>query len=485
MRKFFRNILGGRGALHSPGDTHLAAANTLLKSGKTEEAELQLRQAIALSPESQAANKALGRLFLETGRPVDAERILRKVLGAEPENRDVLAWLGQALFFMHDYHNAWRHLARANAIVSLDSREHYWLAAALLYSGRMEEAGKILKAGLELDPSEPALVGMLALQHLLCGNWREGFRHYETRFRQMRDTTAQESTRTSLEILDSQLAGISAWSGEEIVGKSLLVWNEQGLGDAIMMLRLVSVLGEERGAASVTFLGAPPLENLVKRCTPIRFLDARHYRQPIAGEFDFQCSIMSLPYLMNIDSKRISGLVPYIRMPESLSSAWGSMFQSSSDIRVGVAWAGNPTLGMDVLRSINLSQLEPLFSCGGAFFVSLQKDDAAREELRTSGLPLTDWMDRCYDFADTAALIDNLDLVISVDTAVAHLAGAMGKPVWLLNRFESEWRWMRGREDSVWYPSMHIFNQTESRNWGPIINRMAAELRALVATVAG
>jgi ADP-heptose:LPS heptosyltransferase len=137
---------------------------------------------------------------------------------------------------------------------------------------------------------------------------------------------------------------------------------------------------------------------------------------------------------------------------------------------------------MDLLRSVAFEQLRPLLAVPGTSFVSLQKDAAAMNEAVASGIPIRNWMADVRDFVDTAGLIKNMDLVISVDTAVAHLAGALNKPVWLLNRYESEWRWMRDREDTPWYPSMRIFNQTESRNWGPIIDRMTAELRALASS---
>jgi ADP-heptose:LPS heptosyltransferase len=124
--------------------------------------------------------------------------------------------------------------------------------------------------------------------------------------------------------------------------------------------------------------------------------------------------------------------------------------------------------------------LAPVLAVPGASFFSLQKDEASRRELEASGMPVHDFMNKSQDFMDTAALIGNLDLVITVDTAVAHLAGAVGKPVWLLNRFESEWRWLYGREDSVWYPSMRIFNQTSPRDWGKVIERVAKALKSVV-----
>jgi hypothetical protein len=187
--------------------------------------------------------------------------------------------------------------------------------------------------------------------------------------------------------------------------------------------------------------------------------------------------MMSLPAVFETRMETVPDRVPYVTVPPSMVAAWRGRLVDARP-KVGIAWAGNRTLRDDPRRSIPLAQFLPLFARDDVRLVSLQKDDAAdawRELAREGG----DWIDACSDFLDTAALISALDLVISVDTAVAHLAGALGRPVWLLNRFGSEWRWGREPTRTRWYPSMRIFNQQRQGEWSEVIDRIDAELGTL------
>jgi hypothetical protein len=362
--------------------------------------------------------------------------------------------------------------------------EHYYLGAALLQVGEIGEAGDILEKTVALAPSGSPVgqmaVQMLAFKHLLTGNWREGFRLNERRHERTRFFPESAINKIWLEFIEGALAEIPLWSEGGCSGKRLLVWAEQGLGDSIMMLRLLPALRQEWHASKVSFLCPAPLQALESCVEDVSFITANTAWRARCEEFDAYCSIMSLPHLMGITPEAIPGDMPYLRVPEAAKARWQGRVSLLPGCKVGLAWAGNRELFMD-LRATTLTQLAPILSCKGVSFVSLQKDEKTREELRVSGLQVSDWMGECGDFLDTAALITNLDLVICVDTAVAHLAGALGKPVWLLNRFESDWRWLRGRADSVWYPSMRIYSQKESRNWGPVIDQVTAELAALVA----
>jgi hypothetical protein len=249
-----------------------------------------------------------------------------------------------------------------------------------------------------------------------------------------------------------------------------------------MLLRLLPLLKDQWGAREITLLCNESYATVLPLCQGFPVLCVDSNWRPASGDYDAHCSIMSLPYLMGLTSDSIPGTVPYIEVSNSRASTWRELLQALPGKRVGLVWAGSPVLQFDALRSIPLQMLTPLFEVSGISFVSLQKGEEAAEEVRSLRLPMVDLMEKCHDFMDTASLIDNLDLVISVDTAVAHLTGAIGKPVWLLNRFESEWRWLRDREDSVWYPTMRIFNQTAPRDWSPVIQRIAGELRALTAS---
>jgi len=173
-------------------------------------------------------------------------------------------------------------------------------------------------------------------------------------------------------------------------------------------------------------------------------------------------------------------VVPYVFVPLERKNQWAERMASVNGLKVGLVWAGNKQLSRDVVRSTQLKTLEQLKSFSEVAFISLQKGEA-NEDARAAEWINSDYIDDCVDFLDTAALVENLDLVISVDTSMAHLAGALGKPIWLLNRFESEWRWMNDREDSPWYSSMRIFRQPAMHDWYSVIKKVSAELETLLS----
>jgi hypothetical protein len=185
--------------------------------------------------------------------------------------------------------------------------------------------------------------------------------------------------------------------------------------------------------------------------------------------FDLQCSMLSLPHVLGMASERDIPLeIPYLRADPVLAERWRGRTGELGGLRVGLVWAGNPErLRMDRRRSISLGHLRPLFDVPGVTFVSLQKGAAV-----APGVPMVDWTSELGDFADTAALVETLDLVIGVDTAVVHLAGAMAKPVWLLNRFDTDWRWLRDRDDSPWYPTLRQFRQPSPGDWAGVVGRV-------------
>ena len=340
----------------------------------------------------------------------------------------------------------------------------------------------MLEETLLAAPDEPAVTQTLGFAHLFAGHWREGFRIYERRHHSMRYHPEFAGAKVWIDYIDRALAAVPAWTEGPCKARRLLLWTEQGMGDAIMLMRLLPVLRADHGVETLTVLCPPPLASFRDACDDVSFIVADESWQARPGQFDAQCSIMSLPHLLDMTPDPIPGTVPYLRVPAAARAAWQERANRLEGLKVGLVWAGNPRLTLDTLRSIALQQLQPVLDCKGVSFVSLQKEASARDELRAGGWPLTDWMDECDDFMATAALIDALDLVIAVDTAAVHLAGALGKPVWLLNRFESEWRWGRDQDTSPWYPSLRIFNQTESRNWGPVIQRLAGELSQLAAS---
>ncbi|MEN6621037.1 MAG: glycosyltransferase family 9 protein, partial [Smithella sp.] len=271
------------------------------------------------------------------------------------------------------------------------------------------------------------------------------------------------------------------WQGEAAVGRILLIQSEQGFGDTLQFCRYAS-LAAAKGLRVVLEV-QPALVRLMKSLSGIERVIPMG--QPLP-DFDFYCPTMSLPTAFNTRVETIPSDVPYLfAAPEAVNS-WKNRLPESSKkmLKVGLVWAGSSRtnsielVSVDHRRSINPELLAPLMDVDGIQFFSLQKlGPSAPKEFG-----LVDMTAECRDFADTAALIANLDLVISVDTAVAHLAGALGKPVWILNRFDSCWRWMETREDSPWYPTLRLFRQPYPGDWSSVVLRVRHELKKLSAS---
>ena len=250
---------------------------------------------------------------------------------------------------------------------------------------------------------------------------------------------------------------------KDLTGRRLLIWTEQGLGDSIMMLRYLPLLAQH-GAREVAVLCEPELERLIGAVAGTHTIVTRQAAGLPHG-YDMHCPMMSLPHIFRTTLAEVPETQDCVRIPADLVEGWGKRLPATTKRRVGLAWAGNPTMRDDAKRSVQLQVLEPLLGADDVEFVSLQRGAARFAEGAWCGRML-DHMELCSDFMDTAALMCNLDLVISVDTAVAHLAGVVGKPVWLLNRSGSEWRWGQFRDVSPWYRSMRIFNQRQSLRLG-------------------
>jgi hypothetical protein len=267
------------------------------------------------------------------------------------------------------------------------------------------------------------------------------------------------------------------WRGEPLPGQTLLLWADQGMGDSIMMMRYLPEVRRRTGGRVIVEC-QPPLERIFRAMPEVN--EVVLTGTAASRDFHLQCPMMSLPFVLGTRLATIPDRVPYIPVPDDLVDRWRGKLGRIGAPRVGLAWAGRPALPKDALRSVPLRRFAPLFDTPGVNFFSLQKGDEARQ-VRETAWKIHDFMDEAGDLLDTAALVGHLDLVISVDTSVAHLAGALGKPVWLLNRLESEWRWMLEREDSPWYPTMRIFRQHSLGDWEPVILRVASALRAFVA----
>jgi hypothetical protein len=263
------------------------------------------------------------------------------------------------------------------------------------------------------------------------------------------------------------------WDGGDITGRTILLHAEQGLGDTIQFVRYVSLV-ERMGAKVITACQKELKSLLVKSKL---FGTVVSFQDPIP-EFDIHCPLMSLPFTLLTSIETIPAEIPYITADSELISRWRERIQPDHSFKIGVVWSGNPKYKKNRVRSCSLETFSPLAEHNEITFYSLQKGDAAEQAKNPSNnMKLVDLTDEINDFSDTAAFIEHLDFIITVDTAVAHLAGAMGKPVWTLLPFVPDWRWMLDREDSPWYPTMKLFRQTSPGDWDSVIMRIKEELK--------
>lgn len=285
---------------------------------------------------------------------------------------------------------------------------------------------------------------------------------------------------------------VPLWLGQEsLLGKRILIWPEQGFGDALQFSRYIPELVAL--GADVVFEVAPALERLMADSFPeAKVITSSGER----GIVDAHCPLMSLPLAFSTTLDTIPGQKPYLFAHPRALDQFGDLLENVTGLKVGLVWSGGlrgdqpETWAVNARRNIDLLDLGVLKNEGITFY-SLQKGEPAESQLRRVqqngwlGPAIKDVADRLHDFADTAVILSALDLVISVDTSTAHLAAALGKPVWLLNRFDTCWRWLAGRDDSPWYPTVRLFRQDESRSWDPVIQRVAGALTALAKTSKG
>lgn len=335
------------------------------------------------------------------------------------------------------------------------------LAAILSEDGRFTESLATNKKALDVAPPWVAeLHWNIALILLLLGDYERGWAEYEWRWK------CKDHHIGGPRFVEPQ------WDGSPLQGKTILLHTEQGLGDAIQFVRFAPKVASAGGRV---LLGCP--SSLFRLMQGVTGVEQVVRTQPLP-HFDVQCPLMTLPLVFGTRVDSIPAQVPYLQVNPELARKWGDKLGPPNNrLRVGLTWAGGPGYKNDRKRSIALSALAPLIQVAGIAWFSLQKGPTAAEAQQIP--PGTTWIDFTADlddFADTAALMSQLDLIISVDTAVAHLAGALGKPVWVLIPSKPDWRWLLDREDSPWYPTMRLFRQKNPGDWTQVIERVALAL---------
>ena len=466
-------------------DAHYQLAVCLQLSGEVTKALGAYRNAIALNANDPVALVNFG-IALRGARQLDeCVSTLRRAVSLKPDLADAYHHLGLALREKGLLDEAIAACRRARELAPRDAASSANLAAVLWETGHIDEATAIQRDAVALSPDDPEAHCVLGALLLLNGEFREGFSHWGWRWRQA--TLPWPRRRFSQ----------PQWDGGDLAGRTIYLHAEQSIGDAIQFLRFIPLV-RQRGGRVIAEV-QPSLRRLCQSSWQVeQWLSPG---EPIPS-FDVYAPLLSLPGILGMTPSSIPADVPYLRVPHDCSQVWQAKMprRPDSPLRVGLAWAGSPSELHDRLRSVPLSHVGsalrtillppegPIISNKVVRsadptieFFSLQKGrPAAQARDPDVGITLTDFTAELADFADTAALISQLDLVITVDTAVAHLAGALGKPVWTLLPFVPHWRWMRQGDTTPWYPTMRLFRQTERGNWSDVIQRVAEELRQFV-----
>jgi len=431
--------------------------------GRLPEARAYYERAIAKDPLNPFYINNLGVIFYMMGDYGKAAICYRKALELRPDYPEALSNLSVLTHETGAFEQALDYSKQALALRPEYPEGLNNLGNALRDTGKLEEAIEAFRNAIRLNGTDPEIQQNLSMALLAAGKFEEGWRLFEIRWKTNHLKHVYRKYPQPL------------WHGEAAEGRVLFIHFEQGLGDTLQFCRYAP-MAAGRGLRVIMEV-QQPLVRLIKSLDGVETVMASPEKPPA---FDLHCPMMSLPGAMQTRPDTIPDTAPYLKADEKEVLEWRKRLEPLvfGKPRVGLVWAGrapyhSPTPAMtDRRRSIAPEMLEPLVKNKNIHFFSLQKDGPKAPE----ALGLIDLMDGCNDFADTAALIANLDLVITVDTAVAHLAGALGKPVWLMNRFDSCWRWPRRRETTPWYSTMRLFHQPKAGDWESVIARIAEEL---------
>ena len=435
--------------------------SALLQRGNAQEALVKFQAALELDPSHATLNLFAGAALHDLGCYEEAVASYQAALESAPGMGEIHNNLGNTLLALGCFAEAADCFFRAAAILITSPVPLAAGATALQALGMIAQAETACRKAILLDPTFAAAHWNLALNLLLQGRYEEGWQEYEWRWRKPDFTSPCRHTDMPL------------WDGSPLGGKTILLHAEQGFGDAIQFIRYAPLVAERGG--TVVIECHPQLVRLFQSVVGVQSVVPFGTALP---PFSCQAPLLSLPGIFGTTLQNIPSVHPYLRISGEQRLKWSTLMSAyPMNIRIGVVWAGKKY--PDPLRSCRLAELGPLLSVQNVTFFSLQLGEEADQVITTPfGMNLVDLTGQIENFADTAALIDQLDLVISIDTAVAHLAGALGKQVYLMLPFAPDWRWLLERNDSPWYPKMRIFRQKRSGDWRDVITRVQAALKS-------
>ena len=436
----------------------------LIKKDLLDEAMQSLLIALKLRPDYTDALYQAGYIFGRQNKPDEAIACFEKLIEIEPERTEALFAFGAALGVVDREDEAIACYRKVLKIAPDYVYALHNLGALLKEQGKTEQAMNAYRKAIEINSDLVGPHWNLSHALLLTGDFKAGWKEFEWRLK------AGDWQKANL-----RPCNVPLWKGESFAGKTLFIHDEQGLGDTIQFVRylpMVKALGgdvilETQKSLMGLFKNSPGIDRLIPRSAD----------GSLPTDMDFYVPLLSLPAIFNTTLDTIPDTVPYLHADVDKTKYWQERF-SADGFKVGIVWAGGPKLLNDRNRSCRLKLFESLTKIIGVRLIGMQKGEAA-EQVRDlpPGIEVFNYGPELEDFTDTMGLIENMDLIISVDTAVAHLAGAMGKPVWLVLPFSPDWRWFMNRTDSPWYPSMRIYRQKKKGDWASVFNRIGKDLQ--------
>ncbi len=458
-----------------------------------EKSEAAYRKAIELNPKLYQAWNNLGNLLHQIGRKEEAEVNYRQALVIHPRYVEAIANLGDLLQVNGKLSEALELYDQARANGDCSPELLYNEGNAYLQQDRLLEAIERYEGAVKLNPSLPQPYSNLGVAYLSTGNPRKAMQCYQKAISLSPDFVDAHWNRSLLWLITGNYEQgwpehewrwrlkkymrrqfqQPLWNGEEFRGKRILLFAEQGLGDTIQFIRyapMVKALG-----GSVIIETQPPLAALLRSCPGIDEVVIQNDPLP---EFDWQVPLICMPRIFQTKVETVPQSVPYLRIPEGFVPPVLPPLPEGKK-KIAICWAGSPTHDNDRNRSCPIEALAPLFEDSRFTWVSFQKGPAV-EKLKTfpAAKSVVNWGDHFRDFVDTAWATQQVDLILAVDTSVVHLAGALGRPTWLMIPFNPDWRWMLERSDTPWYPTMQIFRQSKPQDWPGLISTIHATLSA-------
>lgn len=414
--------------------------------GRDDEAVDLVTRAITRKSDMAIFHNTLGIAYRALNRHEQAEVAYRRALAINPNFAEALSNLGNLLQRKGALDAAVEFQSRARDLEPGRAEFHSNLGTSLYDRGELAAAENCYRRALALKPDYADAHFHLGVVRLHRGDFAEGWREYEWRWRA---STFEQARRDFKQ---------PQWRGEELKGARILLYSEQGFGDTIQFVRYVKLVAARGGRV---WLESPP--ELLRLFSRIEGAERVFATGTAPADYTWRCPLMSLPYALGTELATVPAEIPYLAADPEATTRWRDRLASCPGLRVGLTWAGRRTHRRDRARSLSPEVLAPLTGIKGAVFHSLQKEGASplawAEDLAPS----------IGDFADTAAAISALDLVVTADTAVAHLAGALGKPVLILLPWVCDWRWFEMRTDSPWYPTARLFRQRTSDSWDGVV----------------